>query len=136
MRIGGLFSKWNNEPVNATSNPARARAPTHVSRWKPWCGGRPNRGRGAVGTDDLLWRAAGLLFLAYTCLWICLPRLYLGLHYPSDLIGGALVFGGNSSYASIAAFQEDFTGGITIEGWVYFSSTSNDSARIIDMGNG
>ncbi len=39
----------------------------------------------------VIWRAAGILLLAYTCLWICLPRLYLGLHYPSDLIGGAVI---------------------------------------------
>ena len=37
------------------------------------------------------WRAGGLLLLVYTCVWICLPRLYLGLHYPSDLIAGAAV---------------------------------------------
>jgi undecaprenyl-diphosphatase len=44
----------------------------------------------AVGVF-IIWRAAGLLLLAYTCLWICLPRLYLGLHYPSDLISGAII---------------------------------------------
>jgi undecaprenyl-diphosphatase len=38
-----------------------------------------------------IWRAAGILLLVYTGLWICLPRLYLGLHYPSDLIGGAII---------------------------------------------
>jgi len=39
----------------------------------------------------ILWRGAGILLLAYTCLWICLPRLFLGLHYPSDLIAGAAI---------------------------------------------
>jgi membrane-associated phospholipid phosphatase len=39
----------------------------------------------------ILWRGAGILFLIYTSLWICLPRLFLGLHYPSDLIAGAVV---------------------------------------------
>lgn len=39
----------------------------------------------------LIWRAAGALLLAYTTVWICLPRLYLGLHYPSDLIVGAWI---------------------------------------------
>jgi membrane-associated phospholipid phosphatase len=44
----------------------------------------------AVGVF-VLWRAAGILLLVYTSLWICLPRLFLGLHYPTDLIGGSLV---------------------------------------------
>jgi undecaprenyl-diphosphatase len=39
----------------------------------------------------VIWRAAGILLLVYASLWICLPRLFLGLHYPSDLIGGALI---------------------------------------------
>ena len=39
----------------------------------------------------VVWRAAGLLLLIYTSLWICLPRLFLGLHYPTDLIGGTLI---------------------------------------------
>jgi undecaprenyl-diphosphatase len=34
-------------------------------------------------------RRAGLFALLYTTVFICLPRLYLGLHYPTDLIAGA-----------------------------------------------
>jgi undecaprenyl-diphosphatase len=38
-------------------------------------------------------RAAGLLAIGYTTLFIALPRVYLGLHYPSDVLAGALLGG-------------------------------------------
>jgi membrane-associated phospholipid phosphatase len=47
----------------------------------------------------LLWRPLGILLLLYTAIWICLPRLYLGLHYPTDLVGGAIL--GSASVFSL-----------------------------------
>lgn len=38
-----------------------------------------------------LWREMGALLLAYVALYICLPRIYLGVHYPSDIVVGALI---------------------------------------------
>ena len=49
----------------------------------------------------LIWRAAGALLLAYAAVWICLPRLYLGLHYPRDLLVGAWI---GSACACLAWF--------------------------------
>ena len=37
------------------------------------------------------WRTGGIIALAHVVLFICLPRLYLGLHYPTDLVVGALI---------------------------------------------
>ena len=33
----------------------------------------------------------GTIAIAYTTLFIALPRIYLGLHYPTDIIAGALI---------------------------------------------
>src|SRR5215813_8305118 len=38
----------------------------------------------------LSWRL-GLAFAAYAVTFICLPRLYVGLHWPSDLVVGAAI---------------------------------------------
>ncbi|MDE2362094.1 MAG: phosphatase PAP2 family protein [Hyphomicrobiales bacterium] len=36
-------------------------------------------------------RPASYAFIAYSAIFVCLPRVYLGIHYPSDVIVGALI---------------------------------------------
>ena len=36
-------------------------------------------------------KKAGTIAVAYTTLFIALPRIYLGIHYPTDIIAGALL---------------------------------------------
>ena len=44
----------------------------------------------AVGIWFISWRA-GLIAMLYTLFVVCLPRVYLGLHYPSDIAVGLLL---------------------------------------------
>ena len=39
----------------------------------------------------LVSRRIGLLTLVYVVVFVCLPRVYLGIHYPTDLLAGALI---------------------------------------------
>ncbi|SIT47085.1 Phosphoesterase PA-phosphatase related protein [Paraburkholderia ribeironis] len=39
----------------------------------------------------LVSRRVGVLALLYAGVFICLPRVYLGLHYPTDVLGGAVI---------------------------------------------
>lgn len=36
-------------------------------------------------------RKLGLAALLYTCIVVCFPRLYLGIHYPTDILAGAVL---------------------------------------------
>jgi undecaprenyl-diphosphatase len=47
-----------------------------------------------IGISTGLWlvsRKAGLFAFGYTILFILLPRLYIGAHFPTDLIAGGLI---------------------------------------------
>ncbi len=37
------------------------------------------------------WRSVGVLAMLYTVVFICIPRAFLGYHYPTDLIVGTAV---------------------------------------------
>ncbi|MFM0275005.1 phosphatase PAP2 family protein [Paraburkholderia aspalathi] len=39
----------------------------------------------------LVWRSVGVFALLYTAIFICLPRVYLGWHYPTDVLAGAAI---------------------------------------------
>jgi undecaprenyl-diphosphatase len=52
-------------------------------------------------------RRVGIVALSYAAVWICLPRLYLGIHYPSDLVVGALIG------VAVVALSLRFLGGHT-----------------------
>lgn len=54
----------------------------------------------------LAWRAAGILALCHVFIFICLPRLYLGLHYPTDLLTGALIGIALASIARVRVVRE------------------------------
>lgn len=39
----------------------------------------------------LISRRAGIFAMLYTAIFISIPRIYLGLHHPTDIIGGAAI---------------------------------------------
>lgn len=44
----------------------------------------------AIGVG-LVSRRAGALLMLQAAFLVCLPRVYLGLHYPTDIVGGAVL---------------------------------------------
>jgi undecaprenyl-diphosphatase len=52
------------------------------------------------------WRAAGILALCYVFVIICLPRVYMGFHYPSDLVAGAAIGLGTAALPRISSLRE------------------------------
>lgn len=60
----------------------------------------------ALGTTLLfVCRRTGIFALSYVFFAICLPRIYLGIHYPTDILVGALIGIGTASLSKIAAIR-------------------------------
>src|SRR5437016_1209996 len=68
-----------------------------TSRWRAPVGssgvGFPAKRQHTFAPWPSVWRTCHGVFpiILYVGLWICLPRLYLGIHYASDIIVGAAV---------------------------------------------
>jgi undecaprenyl-diphosphatase len=61
----------------------------------------------AVGLCFISWRT-GLIAILYTIFIVCLPRIYLGLHYPTDIVAG-LALGALLGYcANVSALGKNF----------------------------
>ena len=73
---------------------------------------------GLAVTISFASRRWGLIVLAYVLAVICLPRLYLGLHYPSDLLAGALTGAGAAIAARWLLAQQSRLAG-AIAAWSY-----------------
>lgn len=62
------------------------------------------------------WRTAGIFALCYVFLVICMPRLYLGFHYPTDLLVGAVIGFGTASLGRVSVLRKAV--GIAAERWL------------------
>jgi undecaprenyl-diphosphatase len=54
-------------------------------------------------------KRAGLILMIHAALVVCLPRIYLGLHYPSDIIVGALIGIGTVAIVMLPAIRMPLT---------------------------
>ncbi|MDH6153122.1 MULTISPECIES: phosphatase PAP2 family protein [Paraburkholderia] len=65
----------------------------------------------------LVWRGVGMLALLYTAIFICLPRVYLGWHYPTDILAGAAIGATITGIMTRDAVRTRFS--VPILGWMH-----------------
>jgi undecaprenyl-diphosphatase len=60
---------------------------------------------GLAATIFFVSRRVGLLALFHATFVVCLPRIYLGIHYPTDIVAGALIGVGAAAFAQLTALR-------------------------------
>jgi len=58
-------------------------------------------------------RKVGAIAFAYVTLLICIPRIYLGFHYPTDILAGALL-GAGAAYMATLSWNRTAIGARTL----------------------
>jgi undecaprenyl-diphosphatase len=61
-------------------------------------------------------RRAGIAAFCYVLLFVCVPRLYMGFHYPTDLVVGAFIGIGVAYLSRIESFRRAAT--VPVMRWV------------------
>jgi undecaprenyl-diphosphatase len=56
----------------------------------------------------LTWRWLGMLVIIQCVLFVCLPRVFLGLHYPTDVIGGSVIGAVTAWFFTLDRLRERF----------------------------
>lgn len=64
---------------------------------------------GLAASLFLVSRPVGLLALCYTLFGICTPRLYMGYHYPTDTLLGAILGVGAAMLATVPRIRKTLT---------------------------
>lgn len=67
----------------------------------------------------LACRSAGVILLFYVVIAISLPRIYIGIHYPTDVLAGAVLGAGSVLFISWNKIRNLWTGRVLnwIERW-------------------
>jgi undecaprenyl-diphosphatase len=96
--VGRLMSHWlpfRVRPVYSTELhlhfPSGATNDAQLTSWSSFPSDHAMLWMAVATGIFLVWRGIGVLAILYTALVICLPRAWLGFHYPTDLLVGAAV---------------------------------------------
>ncbi|WP_250536608.1 phosphatase PAP2 family protein [Caballeronia sp. AZ10_KS36] len=79
------------DPAFNSSFPGASHASDHLRLWSSFPSDHAALWMSVAVGIFLVWRWIGVLAVLHCLLLICLPRVYLGLHYFTDVVAGALI---------------------------------------------
>jgi undecaprenyl-diphosphatase len=93
-RVLGTVLPFRERPMFANGLDFVAPSSSRASDFEHWSSFPSDHAALFFALATGLWyvrRSVGVIAFVYSVIVICLPRLYLGVHYPTDLIAGAAI---------------------------------------------